>query len=76
MRIEETLRNIVARIAETSADFAPDAHLRNDLGVDSVRAFEIAFEVERSFAITLPDPGFGSVRTFADLSRLVASIKC
>ena len=73
--MEQTLRNIVAKIAETTADFAPDAALRDDLKVDSVRALELVFEVEKEFSITVPEGRYGEVRTFQDLVKLVASIK-
>ena len=73
--MDKTLRNIVAKIAETSADFSPDATLRDDLNVDSVRALEVIFEVEREFAIRIPEGRYGEVRTFQDLLKLVSSIK-
>jgi len=73
--METTLRNIVAKIAETSSDFPPTANLRDDLSVDSVRALELVFEVEREFAIKVPEGRYGEVRTFQDLVKLVGSIK-
>jgi acyl carrier protein len=73
--MDQTLRNLVAKIAETSADFPPDAHLRDDLNVDSVRALELIFEVEREFSIRVPEQRYGEVRTFADLVKVVGSLK-
>ena len=73
--MEQALRNIVSKIAETPADFAPDANLRDDLRVDSVRALELVFEVEREFSIKVPEGRYGEVRTFQDLVTLVDSIK-
>jgi len=73
--MENTLRQIVATIAETSADFALGASLRDDLNIDSVRALEVIFEVEKQFAIRVPEGRYGEVRTFQDLVTLVASIK-
>lgn len=73
--MDHTLRNIVAKIAETGADFPPDAHLRDDLNVDSVRALELIFEVERTFSIRVPEQRYGDVRTFADLVKVVDSLK-
>jgi acyl carrier protein len=73
--MDQTLRNLVARIAETSADFPTNANLREDLNVDSVRALELIFEVEREFSIRVPEQRYGEVRTFADLLRVVSSIK-
>jgi acyl carrier protein len=73
--MEQALRSIVSKIAETPEDFAPDANLRDDLRVDSVRALELVFEVEREFAIKVPEGRYGEVRTFQDLVKLVDSIK-
>ncbi len=73
--MDQTLRNLVAKIAETSADFPQTAHLRDDLNVDSVRALELIFEVEREFAIRVPEQRYGEVRTFADLVNVVGSLK-
>ncbi|HEY5283591.1 MAG TPA: acyl carrier protein [Polyangia bacterium] len=73
--MESKLRNIVAKIAETAADFPPDATLRDDLNVDSVRALELVFEVEKDFSIKVPEGRYGEVRTFQDLVKLVTSIK-
>lgn len=73
--METTLRHIVSKIAETNSDFPPTANLREDLSVDSVRALELVFEVEKEFAIKVPEGRYGEVRTFQDLVKLVGSIK-
>jgi acyl carrier protein len=73
--MEKTLRDIIAKIAETKNDFADNANLRYDLQVDSVRALELIFEIEGSFSIKVPEGRYGEVRTFADLLALVASLK-
>jgi acyl carrier protein len=73
--MEQTLRNIVAKIAEIKSDFPLDASLRDDLKVDSVRALELVFEVEREFSITVPEGRYSEVRTFQELVNLVGSIK-
>jgi acyl carrier protein len=73
--MEQTLREIVAKIAETTNDFAIDANLRHDLEVDSVRALEVIFDIERTFSIKVPEGRYGEVRTFADLLALVTALK-
>jgi acyl carrier protein len=73
--VEETLREIVSRIAETPPGFALDAHLRDDLKVDSFHAVEIVFEIERLCDIKIPDSRYGEVQTFSDLLNLVTSLK-
>jgi acyl carrier protein len=73
--MEQTLRNIVAKIAEVPPDFAADASFREQLNVDSVRALEIVFEIEKTLAITVPEDRYDQVKTLNDLVSLVASIK-
>jgi acyl carrier protein len=73
--MEEKLREIVARIAETSSDFEVNSHLRDDLNVDSFHAVEIVFEIERAFEVKVPDNRYGEVQTFSDLLQLVRSLK-
>jgi acyl carrier protein len=73
--MEETLRTVVAKIAETTPDFEVDAGLRDDLGMDSVRALELIFEIEKTLAVKVPENRYGRVRTFKDLVALVTDLK-
>jgi len=72
--MEQQLREIVARIAETKPDFNGDAHLRDDLNVDSFRGVEIVFEIERVFGVEVPGNRYGEVQTFNDMLKLVSSL--
>ena len=60
----------MSRIAEIPPDFAADAHMRDELNVDSFRAFEIVFEIERTFSIKVPEDAYGEVQTFNDMVTL------
>ncbi len=73
--MEKTLRQIIAKIAETSPDFAADADLKDDLDVDSHRAVEIVFEIERTFNVKIPDERFGEMQTLNGTLNLVRSLK-
>ncbi len=73
--MEQTLRDIVARIAEVPPDFEAGATLREKLGVDSVRALEILFEIERTLGVVVPEDGYASVKSFSNLLSLVESIQ-
>ena len=75
MEQEQTLRKIVAKIAETTPDFSTEANLRDDLNVDSVRAVEIVFDIEGTFGVKVPEDRYSEVRTFKDLLSLVGSLK-
>jgi acyl carrier protein len=73
--MEDQLREIVARIGEIPKDFEPNAHLRDELNIDSFRAVEIVFEIERAFQITVPGSRYAEVETFNDMVKLVAALK-
>ena len=73
--MENTLRDLVAKIAETNTTFAPTASMRDELKVDSVRVFELVFEIERTFDVKFPQERFGDVVTFDDLVTVVRSLK-
>lgn len=73
--METKLRNIIAKIAETAPDFKADADLRDDLDVDSHRAVEMVFEIERTFDVKIPDDRLGEMRTLNGTLRLLQSLK-
>lgn len=73
--MEQTLRNIVAKIAETSPDFDASADLRDALGVDSVRSLEIVFEIEKVLGVAVPEDRYAEVKTLNDIVKLVSSLK-
>lgn len=73
--MEEDLKTLVAKIAETTPHFAATAHLRDDLKIDSVRVFELVFEIEQAFQLKFPEERYAEVETFADLLRVVRSLE-
>jgi acyl carrier protein len=73
--MEQTLRQIVAKIAETAPDFDAGASFRDALNIDSVRALEVVFEIEKVFKISVPEERYAEVKNFNDLFGLVSSIK-
>jgi acyl carrier protein len=72
--MEQKLRQIIATIAEIAPDFPGTADLKEDLQVDSHRAVELVFEIERTFNIKIPDNRFGQMRTFDETLNLVKSL--
>ncbi len=69
------LRSLVAKIAETPADFSNAAHLRDELKVDSVRVMELMFEIEQTFSVKFPEERYAEVGTFDDLVKVVKSLQ-
>jgi acyl carrier protein len=72
--MEQKLRQIIATIAEIAPDFPGTADLKEDLQVDSHRAVEMVFEIERTFNIRIPDDRFGEMKTFDGTLSLVKSL--
>ena len=74
--MERELRQIITKVAETTnADFSADADLRDELDVDSHRAIELAFEIERKFEVSIPDHRFEELRTLRSTVELIKSLK-
>jgi acyl carrier protein len=74
--MESALRQIIARVAETTnTEFSLDADLRNELDVDSHRAVELVFEIERHFGLSIPVDRLDELRTLRTSVALITSLK-
>lgn len=52
-------------------DVTPEAHLRNDLHIDSMSAVNLSFEIEGKFGIKITDEELASFKTVADIVNLL-----
>lgn len=51
----ETVANIIAEICDIPREnIKPESHAINDLGIDSLDFLDIAFAIDKAFAIKLP----------------------
>lgn len=67
------LTAILARDFQIDPDRAtPDAHLRADLGFDSLTLTDLAFLVQSDLGFKASAEDFRDVRTVADLSAVIA----
>jgi acyl carrier protein len=73
--MEAQLKEIIAKIAETNADFGPDADLREEVGIDSHRAVELLFEIENTFQVKIPPAKFDQLRTLRQTLAVIESLK-
>lgn len=69
--LREKLRSIVAEVAEI--DEVPDDAPFKDLGIDSMMAIEIIAEVERAYAIKVPEAELEKIRDLNSVVDLVHS---
>lgn len=71
--IERTIIEVIHSQKTLPADaVTPDATLA-DAGIDSLDALNILFELEETFAISVPDQEAKSIRSVADLVHIVES---
>jgi acyl carrier protein len=63
-QIEQVIRQLIAEIIEMEPDqIDPDAHLVEDLGMDSMMALEILAGIEKRFKIELPEEELPNIST-------------
>ncbi len=62
--IDQDVRKLIADIIEMEPDqIAPDAHLVEDLGMDSMMALEILASIEKKFRIKIPEEDLPKITT-------------
>ena len=62
--IEQEIRKLIADIIEMEPDqIEPDAHLVEDLGMDSMMALEILASIEKKFRIRIPEEELPKITT-------------
>lgn len=62
--IDQEVRNIIAEIIEMEpSKIPPDAHLVEDLGMDSMMALEILAAIEKRFRIKIPEEDLPKITT-------------
>ncbi len=62
--IEKDVRELIADIIEINPDeINPDAHLVEDLGMDSMMALEILAAIEKKYKIRIPEEDLPKITT-------------
>ncbi len=63
-QLEQEIRDLIADIIEMEADqIDPDAHLVEDLGMDSMMALEILAAIEKKYKIRIPEEDLPKITT-------------
>jgi len=71
----ETVHDIlVEQLGVRSDQLTPEAHLRNDLGADSLMEIEIGMALEERFSVSIPDEQLENIRTVGDVYELLAKL--
>ncbi len=57
-------------------DLTPDAHIRDDLGLDSLDIVDMVIVIEKAFSFKLPDRAMlANIHTLGDIYGLIATLR-
>lgn len=65
--IEDIKRVLVEAINVDENDVTPEANLKDDLGIDSLAAVELALELETEFDVRIEDEELAKLETVQDI---------
>ena len=69
--IDQEVRKLIADIIEMDPEqVPPDAHLVEDLGMDSMMALEILASIEKKFRIKIPEEDLPKITTLKNAIEL------
>jgi acyl carrier protein len=71
MSRSEELRRLAAEACDVTVEAIGDDRPLSQYGLDSVRAIELIVAIEEKFDISISEEAARSIRTFADVVRLV-----
>ena len=72
VQIEEELKSLLLKIIDVEPeDLKPNAHFFKDLGVDSIKAIEIAVAIEKHFKVSIPEESIINVTTLAKAAEVI-----
>ena len=65
---------LVEQLGVRAEQLTPEAHLRNDLGADSLTEIEISMALEEKLELTISDQDLERVATVQDVYELAAKL--
>lgn len=73
--IEQITKVLVEAINVDEAAVKPEANLKDDLGIDSLSAVELALELETEFDIRIEDDELAKLETVQDIINIIEAKK-
>ncbi len=75
--IKERLRKVIAKELKVEPEsIADDAHIGNDLGIDSADMISVLYDIEDEFKVEISDDEVGDISTIQEMYNVVnAKIK-
>ena len=71
--LEQITEVLVEAINVDAQDVKPEANLKDDLGIDSLAAVELALELETAFDVTIEDEELAKLVTVQDIIDVVSA---
>ncbi|MDF9824704.1 acyl carrier protein [Breznakia sp. PF5-3] len=75
MMIEDIKKVLVEAINVDENDVKPEANLKDDLGIDSLSAVELALELETEFDVRIEDDELAKLETVQDIIDIINAKK-
>ncbi len=73
--VEKEIVSIISDVSGFDAEeMTPDVHFFNDLGIDSIKAIEIAVAIEKKFKIKVRDEDVPKITTLKQAVELVNTL--
>ena len=69
--VTELIANVTGRDVE---ELKPDANLWQDLGIDSIKAIEIAVAIEKKFNVRIPDDQIPQIVTIEQAVQVIQNL--
>ncbi|OCN04575.1 acyl carrier protein [Erysipelotrichaceae bacterium MTC7] len=73
--LEDVKKVLVEAINVDADDVKPEANLKDDLGIDSLSAVELALELETEFDVRIEDEELAKLETVQDIIDIVNAKK-
>ena len=71
--IKERLRKVIAKDLKVEPEsIADDAHVGNDLGIDSADMISLLYDIEDEFKVEISDEEMGGISTIEGIFSLVS----
>ena len=71
--IKERLRKVIAKDLKVEPEsIADDAHVGNDLGIDSADMISLLYDIEDEFKVEISDEEMGEISTIEGIYSLVS----
>ena len=73
--LKEKIEELIAELAGEEIAITPEMELLKDIGLDSLDAVELVFQLENEYDVEIDDEVLEKVRTVGDLMRAIEALQ-